>query len=253
MSAGPVVNAPEMPESLTGTKGRRDGDFSMPKPLEKMTSEDRKAWLRGDGESKSWSESSLSGFEVPDAPEESADKDEAQTTVAGDVKTVSKGERKGDPEGGEDAPSTESERHERHTKAYNELPARMARELGDQYEDAHKAGNIPVSRELGEFINHVLADTNNAGKVYLHLCKNPQLVRNMHGMSGQAILGIIQDIDSKVGAPEKKITKAPPPAREVGGRGSSIGDPENAAISQGSFRDYRRHANARDAARAKSK
>jgi hypothetical protein len=251
-----IAGAAELPESLTGNPGKPSGDLSMPKPLEKMNSEERQEWLRGNGESKSWSESSLSGFEVPDAEVEdlkSADKDEPETTVAGDVKTVSKGERKTDGESSEDAPSSETERQERHTKAYNELPARMARELADDYEEAHQAGNIPVSREVGDFIQHVLADSQNPGKIYKHLCKNPQLVKNFHSMSGQAILSIIEDIDRRAGAPEKKITKAPPPAREVGGRGSSIGDPENAAISQGSFRDYRRHANARDAARAKTK
>ena len=127
-----------------------------------MNSEERQEWLRGNGESKSWSESSLSGFEVPDAEVEdskSADKDEPETTVAGDVKTVSKGERKTDEEGTEDAPSSETERQERHTKAYNELPARMARELADDYEEAHQAGNIPVSREVEETIQHVLADS----------------------------------------------------------------------------------------------
>ncbi len=106
-----IAGAAEMPESLTGNPGKPSGDLSMPKPLEKMNSEERQEWLRGNGESKSWSESSLSGFEVPDAEVEdskSADKDEPETTVAGDVKTVSKGERKTDAEGTEDAPSSET-------------------------------------------------------------------------------------------------------------------------------------------------
>jgi hypothetical protein len=252
----PVANAAEVPESLTGRPGRPSGDFSMPKPLEKMNSEERSEWLRGDGGSKSWSESSLSAFEVPDAPEDSADKAEVKT-VEGDVTTVAKGERKGDPEGSEDAPSSESEKLERHTKAYNDLPVRLARELSSEYEEAHKAGgNIPVSREVGEFIQHVLADSKNPGKIYTHLCKNPQLVRNFHNMSGQSILAIMEDIDQKVSvaAPEsKRVTKAPPPAREVGGRGSSSGDDEKTAISQGDFRSFRRAANAKAVARARLK
>lgn len=248
------MNAPEMPESLTGTKGRRDGDFSMPKPLETMNSEERQEWLRGNGESKSWSESSLSGFEVADhVPDESTDKDEAQTTVAGDVKTVSKGERKTDPEGSEDAPSTEPERHERHTKAYNDLPARLARDLAHEFEEVHKAGQIPVSRELGELLRHVIADSEHPGKIYKHLTKNPSLVSAFHSMPAQSILAIVQDIDQKVGEPERRVTKAPPPAREVGGRGSSSGDEEKTAISQGDFRSFRRAANAKAVAHAKSR
>jgi hypothetical protein len=250
----PVANQAEMPESLTGKPGRPSGDFSMPKDLSEMNSEERQEWLRGDGGSKSWSESSLSAFEVPDAPEESADKAEVKT-VEGDVTTVAKGERKADPEGSEDAPSTESERLERHTKAYADLPVRLARELSSEYEEAHRAGGqIPVSREVGEFIQHVLADSKNPGKIYTHLCKNPQLVRNFHNMSGQSILAIMEDLDQKVAAPEsKRVTKAPPPAREVGGRGASSGDPETQAIGQGNFREFRRAANSKAISRAKSR
>jgi hypothetical protein len=226
----------------------------MPKDLSQMNSEERQEWLRGDGKSKSWSESSLSGFEVPDAIDEPAEKAEGEKTIEGDVTRVSKGERKADAEGSEDTPSSESERRERHTKAYNDLPARMARELADDYQQAHVDGNIPVSREVGEFLQHTLADAKNPGKIYKFLCKNPQLVRNMHGMSGQSILGIIEDLDLKVAAPEaKRITKAPPPAKEVGGRGSSSGNDEDRAIGHGDFRSFRRAANSRDVARAKSR
>lgn len=252
----PVANAAELPESLTGRPGKASGDFSMPKDLSEMNSEERQEWLRGDGGSKSWSESSLSHFEVPDAPVDEPKADEVEKSVEGDVTRVSKGERKADPEGSEDSASVEPEaaRRERHTKAFNELPARLARELADDYQQAHLDGNIPVSREVGEFIQHVLADSKNPGKIYTHLCKNPQLVRNFHNMSGQSILAIMEDIDQKVGAPEsKRVTKAPPPAREVGGRGASSGDPETQAIGQGNFREFRRAANSKAISRAKSR
>ena len=95
--------------------------------------------------------------------------DEITKSISGDVTRVSKGDRQADHESTESEPSTESERRERHTKAFNELPARIARELSSEYEDAHKAGNIPVSREVGEFIQHVLADAKFPGKVYTHL------------------------------------------------------------------------------------
>ncbi len=252
---GQETNAPHQAESeiSTGNAVSREA-WTPEKDLSEMSATERQDWLRGKGESKSWSESSLSGFETPDAPVDEPKSDESTKSISGDVTRVSKGDRQADHESTESEPSTESERRERHTKAFNELPARMARELSSEYEDAHKAGNIPVSREVGEFIQHVLADAKFPGKIYTHLCKNPQLVRNFHGMSGQSILAIMEDIDQKVAAaPEKRVTKAPPPAREVGGRGSSSGNDEDRAIGQGNFRDFRRAANSKDAARAKSR
>jgi hypothetical protein len=45
--------------------------------------------------------------------------------------------------------------------------------------------------------------------------------------------------DVKVIAPPK-VTKAPPPAKEVGGRGASSGDDEKSAVDGGDFRAYKR-------------
>lgn len=46
--------------------------------------------------------------------------------------------------------------------------------------------------------------------------------------------------DVKVVAAPTKVTKAPPPAKEVGGRGSSNTDDETASINGGDFRAYKR-------------
>ena len=45
--------------------------------------------------------------------------------------------------------------------------------------------------------------------------------------------------DVKVVAPPK-VTKAPPPAKEVGGRGASSGDEETSVVNAGDFRAYKR-------------
>ena len=51
--------------------------------------------------------------------------------------------------------------------------------------------------------------------------------------------------DVKVIAPPK-VTKAPPPAREVGGRGASSGDEETSAVNTGDFRTYSKTVNAKE-------
>jgi hypothetical protein len=256
-TVGPIPNAAELPEGLVGTAGKpSSGKWTSPKPLEKMTSAERQEWLRGDDPSK-WSDSSLSAFQVPDAPPDDKESDKSgDLDSKSDVSTIENlGSAKSDePTGTESkASEPEAERHERHTKAYNDLPARMARELATEFQEASRAGQIPCSAELGEFLRHTLADSENPAKIYKALCANPALVAAMHNMSGQGVLGIIEDLDRKV-APQKeavRVTRAPSPAREIGGRGSSSGDDENRTISQGDFRAYKRTADRKAAARSR--
>jgi hypothetical protein len=57
--------------------------------------------------------------------------------------------------------------------------------------------------------------------------------------------------DVKVVSHEKapiKVTKAPPPAREIGGRGSAGGDEETSAVNNGEFRTYSKVVNAKETA-----
>ena len=49
-----------------------------------------------------------------------------------------------------------------------------------------------------------------------------------------------------VEAPKVRVTKAPPPAREVGGRGASAGDPVDSAVANADFRSFKQAANAKD-------
>jgi hypothetical protein len=57
--------------------------------------------------------------------------------------------------------------------------------------------------------------------------------------------------DVKVVAPPK-VTKAPPPAREVGGRGASSGDEETATVNSGDFRAYSKVVNAKETSHLKA-
>lgn len=59
--------------------------------------------------------------------------------------------------------------------------------------------------------------------------------------------------DGKFKAPEKKVTGAPPPPKEVSGRGTSPPDEIESAAKNGDFRSYRDAANRRDLARAQGR
>ena len=153
-------------------------------------------------------ESSLSGFEVPDAEvdeSKSADKDEPETTVAGDVKTVSKGERKTDAEGSEDAPSSETERQERHTKAYKRAACSHGPRASRRLRRSTSGGQhscVPRSRGLhpARFGGFCKPRKSIQGPLQKILSWSGV----SHSMSGQAILSIIEDIDRRAGAPGEK-------------------------------------------------
>jgi hypothetical protein len=118
----------------------------------------------------------------------------------------------------------------------------------------------------GSVADLFLIDSDHAGEVLYYLGQHPEITKGFYGnydlKTGRFAnkelptrqfrkLMEIEGQFSKV--PAKRVTSAPPPPRETGGRGTTSADEVEQAVKDEDYRSYAAAANARDIARRKRK
>jgi hypothetical protein len=254
--SGPETNAPYQAESETssGNAVNRES-WKSEKDLSQMSSDERLEWLRGsDPKEDKWSSSSLSAFEVPDAPVDDSKSAKSDEVQSGDVRTVENfpDERKASGEG-EDSAAKPAEGTDEwakhHEKSIKALPAKLIKELSSELGEIQEASNrLRISSGLSEFVVHILADLENPSAVVKNIVRNQALISALENQRPEVIIDVLRDIDKKMApshTPQVKVTRAPAPAREVGGRGSTSGHFERRPIER-LFRAHEEVSDGRD-------
>lgn len=163
---------------------------------------------------------------------------------------------------------------EDHTARYLAMPTQVQEWVTKDAELQRlqlRAASLPQAplpdaiKPAAEVFRHAFADLKNPQLVYRHLALGDPLLfediyKALHrGERGAtAVVATLRMLDSELpkaltSNSAKTVTDAPPPPKEVGGRGTAMGDPATQAVKDGDFASYQRAMNARDTAPLRSR
>ena len=108
--------------------------------------------------------------------------------------------------------------------------------------------DLPIAP--GGVVDVMVLESPNGTDLLYHLGRNPEELERINKLPPiQAARELFRIETSLSGTPgPRKVTQAPPPAREVGGRGSAPADEVVSAVNSGDFASYRNAANRREIA-----
>jgi hypothetical protein len=109
----------------------------------------------------------------------------------------------------------------------------------------------------GSIVDRWLLDSENGAKLLYYFSQHPEELRKFENMPNMRVAAPreLVRLESQLAAPPKesepareepRTTKAPPPSREVGGRGNRLGDPVTQAVVNDDVGAYIEAANRRD-------
>jgi hypothetical protein len=116
------------------------------------------------------------------------------------------------------------------------------------FDDADFMDKIPAGSSVDRFI----LESDSGPALLYHLAQNPDEIKRILRISGTPLqyaeLGAIASgLNGKSSKPPaKKLTSAPPPVSEVGGKGTAAGDPIESAVKRGDFASYFKAQNAKE-------
>jgi len=157
-----------------------------------------------------------------------------------------------------------------HTARYLDLPNRLARATSKDPElqrlqlQAASLPRVPIPDALRpgvEVFRHAFADLKNPELVHRYLALGEHgLVNQIYRALGRGVQGaravvdtlrmLDKELPQALSKPQtaKTVTSAPPPPKELGGRGTAGVDPARQALDEDDFASYQRVMNARDTA-----
>ena len=162
----------------------------------------------------------------------------------------------------EEREANEKARKEADTKAANEAIERSWQERITATEADHadwreviEGSKLPISPTMDGFI----LDSEIGPKVLYHLCKNPDLAKQVFEMSpwkaGRKLIEIEAQLaggkPNSQSAPEAPITKAAKPTTDLAARGGGVADPVKAAVEADDYTAFEAAQNAKVVARRK--
>ena len=143
-------------------------------------------------------------------------------------------------------------------KEMNDLVQHKANEARKKYADFDEkalAKDLPIIKD--SVLERWILDSDLGMDIAYHYGTHRDELDKLNAMTPFAAARELTRLEDKLSQPAKpdttvvsvappKITKAPPPAREVGGRGSVAPDDETATVASGDFRAYKRVVDAKD-------
>lgn len=137
-----------------------------------------------------------------------------------------------------------------------------ARELNPDFDEVVTAKDSPARQITpGSTVDQWIMGSENGLRLLYHFSKNPadlEQFKNVSGKTPQQVhfnaMNLLRDLENRLfggsaaksDTPPPKVTKAPPPVSEVGGRASAPADETVAAVNNGDFAAYARRANQRE-------
>lgn len=114
--------------------------------------------------------------------------------------------------------------------------------------------NPTLPLKQGTVPDAFILDSDHGTDVLYYLGKNPKELERINGLNPIAQARALVKIEDKfAAAPVKRVSKAPPPVRVVGGHGGTSPDDVEKAVTDGDFADYAKSANARDMERMRAR